>query len=57
LVQQRRCPDFSTLDERAAWVYSEGATNVRIGVNGDGTGWTREDPRSFRGLNADYVIF
>ena len=46
--------DFSTLDARAGVGYSEGATNVRIGVNGGRYWLDHEKTRDSFGLNADY---
>jgi len=46
--------DFSTLDARAGVGYSEGATNVRIGVNGGRYWLDHEKTRDSFGSNADY---
>src|SRR5204862_1333274 len=46
--------DFSTADARAGVGYSEGATNIRIGVNGGRYWLDHEKTRDSFGSNADY---
>src|SRR6267143_1708302 len=46
--------EFSTADARAGLGYSEGATNVRVGVNGGRYWLDHEKTRDSLGLNADY---
>jgi tetratricopeptide (TPR) repeat protein len=46
--------DFSTLDARVGLGYSDGPTNIRVGLNGGHYWLDHEDTRNSAGLTADY---